>query len=626
MTKKNFHVNNNAILPYEYDKVEVFIKDYKPSTNINYIIETYLVINLLKKESRFKEFKHLMKQFYVDIFKNLSDSFFEIDYDDVNIMYRNSFWKLLFECNKVNENDEERFSTYVNKYDIQLIHLSCIDEIVKLFPVVVKNNFLDYPQNIEFFINHQSGKYIDSRTGLFIKINLTNEEVNNLARKYCVGDLANPNYLEAIFNYKKTSRYYFEDEVKLLSKRKSESIWKDHFKNHLGVSFSMGASIAPIESGKLFSSENNGTTSKIVINKNVLDEHHDFSTLLNNFVYILNFFSYNTGLPWLVLNSDTFSFYERFSLKSNADYSDFDKNLKLSYSLIFHVYFDYLKNNKIDLEEIIEWYFNTYIVEELGIEGFRFNSSNKVSSYYERSKSIISEMDSILNQFELFKKNGEIDFDLLSIRSKTTSYDNIESFKTHKFLKLKTSTENSQLMSMLFSDQSHLAYTLLNEDFHPFFRLVEIGVNISDFDDYQQKDIWYLIERNIIEIVDDAIKFKNIREIKILYMLWRTGTFCLFYKIESDLVVAQNLVEKNFCEYTSKVFSEPEINYLSFILDDKKYGNGPKLRNKFAHGKFSNLDEKKYLEYYLELLQIAIFYVIRINDELEYYAGMNNSK
>lgn len=29
MTKKNFHVNNNAILPYEYDKVEVFIKDYK---------------------------------------------------------------------------------------------------------------------------------------------------------------------------------------------------------------------------------------------------------------------------------------------------------------------------------------------------------------------------------------------------------------------------------------------------------------------------------------------------------------------------------------------------------------------------------------------------------------------
>ena len=61
-------------------------------------------------------------------------------------------------------------------------------------------------------------------TGLFIKINLTNEEVNNLARKYCVGDLANPNYLEAIFNYKKTSRYYFEDEVKLLSKRKSEII------------------------------------------------------------------------------------------------------------------------------------------------------------------------------------------------------------------------------------------------------------------------------------------------------------------------------------------------------------------------------------------------------------------
>lgn len=626
MTKKSFHVNNDVILPYEYDKVEIFIKNYKPSTNINYIIETYLVINLLQKESRFKEYKYLIGQFYRDISKNLPESFLAINYDDVNKMYRNSFWKLLLEFNKVNENDEERFSTYVNKYDIQLIHLSCIDEIVKLFPVVVKNNFLDFPQNIEFFITHQSGKYIDSRGGLFTKISLTNEEVNNLARKYCEDNLANPNYLKAIFNYKKTSQYFFEDEVKLLSKRRSDNIWKNHFKNHSGVAFSISASIAPIENEKLFSFENNGTTSKIIINKNVLDEHQDFSTLLNNYIYILNFFSYNTGLPWLVLNRDASDFYELFSLKSNADYSDFDKNIKLSYSLLFHVYFDYLKNNKIDLEEIIEWYFNTYIVEELGIVGFHFNSSNRASSYYERSKSIVSEMDSILSQFELFEKYGEIDFDLLSIRSKPTSYNNIKSFKNHKFLKLKTSIENSQLMSMLFSDRSRLAYTLSNEGSHTFFSLVVAGININDFADYQQEDIKYLIEKNIVEIVGDTIKFKNIREIKILYMLWRTGTYCLFYKLESDLAVAQNLVEKNFCEYTNKVFSEPEINYLSFILDDKKYGNGPKIRNKFTHGKFSRLDEKKQLEYYLELLQIVVFYVIRINDELEYYAGINNFK
>ena len=59
-----------------------------------------LVMNLLKTETKFKEFKYLIKQFKDDIYENMPESIFRINYDDVNVMYRDSIWKLLLtgEC------------------------------------------------------------------------------------------------------------------------------------------------------------------------------------------------------------------------------------------------------------------------------------------------------------------------------------------------------------------------------------------------------------------------------------------------------------------------------------------------------------------------------------------------
>ena len=126
--------------------------------------------------------------------------------------------------------------------------------------------------------------------------------------------------------------------------------------------------------------------------------------------------------------------------------------------MLFQAYFDYLKQNEIDVEEIVEWYFNIYLETELNIKGFHFHASNKESSYYERGKSIICEMDSILDQYELFVRNGEINKDLLEIKSSTSSYAILKSFNEKKFIKLNNTSNNSALFSALFSDQSILSF------------------------------------------------------------------------------------------------------------------------------------------------------------------------
>ena len=626
MSKQSFYIHKNTIPPYEYDKVISFIESYEPSVRINFLIETYLVLKLLKTENEFAEFKYLIRTFNEHL-KNFPESIFDVNYGEINFSYTDVFWELALFLNRLSENDADNFELYIAKYQIQVILLDSRFKLIQLFPAIIKNNFLSVPENIEFFLDHQSGRYIDSSKGIFIKLGVTNQDINDLAKRYCESDLANPNYLQSIVDYKKLSQYSFEDDVKLLSKRTIDRFWEEHFESNGGFAYSQGVGIAPLSDGQLYSFESKGLNYRITFNKTVLDENHEFSTLLNHFIYIFNFFDYNTGLPWLVQNQETFSFSKLFSSKSNADYTDFDNNSKIQYGLLFFAYFYYLKDNNIDLEEIISWYFNVYLKEELGIHGFYFHSSNKESSYYERGKSVISEMDSILDQYEMFLKYMKIDPELLEMKSQSSSYEYLGSFLEKKFIKLKTNKENTELFSKLFSNQSTLSHISSKKNMQSFFRHAQDGISINDFREYQKGAIELLIKKDIIEIVDEdgAIKFKNPREINILYKLWKTGTYCLFYRKKSNLKAVEQLVKKGLCEYSSKLFSEAEINYLSYILDDKKYGNGLKIRNKFAHGKFSYLKEEQHEKNYLELLQILVFYVIRINDELEFFAESGKS-
>lgn len=615
MQKQRFYAPNNVIEPYQYDIAQNYIEVYQPSTEINDLIETYLILKLIKRENEFSKFKYLISKFQNDISTNFPINIFEINYDSIEIFYKDIFWELVLYLGKINKDDAAQFESYIKKYNIRTINLKIVTKLIDLFPQVVKENFLSLSRNIEFFLDHQSGKFTDSNNGLFIKLGITNEEINNLAKDYCQLDNSNPNYLQSIVDYKKLSRYEFDKEIKLLAKRTIEEFIEKNSDTSKTLQYSQSISIENLEADKLFQLEKD----KIVLNKLLLDEYHDFPTLLNNYIYFIDFFNYEIGLPWLIANDEIFDFSRFFSPKSNANFKDFHPQLKATFSLLFLAYFVYLKKNGFDIEKIVEWYFSTYLKDELNIVGFRFHASNQDSSFYERGKCIISEMDGILDQYELFFKTGKIDPELLEIKSSIPSYATLKSFNEKKFIKLNNTYNNSALFSALFSDQSPLSFISSKNEHKTFFKHIKEGVKITDFDDYQIRQINILIEKNLLKLSNDVIKFSNFQEIYILNKLWKTGTYCLYYKDKMILDIAEDLCKKGYCEYSDNLFSEYESNYLSYILDDKKYGNGLKIRNKFSHGKFGYKREEEHLQNYLELLQIVIFYVIRINDELEFY-------
>lgn len=621
MDTNKFYVIEGKINKIDSEKINYFISTYKSSSKINKLIESYLIMKYLESDSEMNTtHKSFIESLKKDIGTNSPKSFYKVNYNEIYSSYRDTFFSLGLFLKKFKAEDGKDFECYITNYNIQLLHKRSIREFAKLFPRLINKIFLQNPNNIVFFLGHQDANYLDSNNGFFKNINLTNNDLNKLAEQYCHLPNVNPNYLTAIVNYKKLSEYFFKDEIKLLAKKTENKFWQKTDNIHIGdLRYSQGIEFQDLTDDQIFQLESGVRSTKHIFNKKILDENHEPSTLLNNFIYFFDFFSYDTGIPWIRVNSTSLSLVDLFSPHSNADYTDMDFNLKNQYNLRFYAYYRYLTDIGVDLEELIAWYFNDYLKDELNINCFHFHNTNKDSSYYERGKSLISEFDSILDQFKLFRENGEIDHELLSIKSSSASYKELCSFSNKKFLNLIINGENSKIFSNLFSDQSVLNLVKSKPESNSFFELVINGISINEFETYQLPHIDVLIEKNIISIKNYILHFCNPTEIGILFRLWYYGTYCLFYRSTESQQASQNLINKNFCETTDSLFSKSEINYFSYILDDKQYGNSLKIRNRFSHGKYAFSNNDDIFNGYLELLQILILYTIRINDEFEYY-------
>ena len=74
------------------------------------------------------------------------------------------------------------------------------------------------------------------------------------------------------------------------------------------------------------------------------------------------------------------------------------------------------------------------------------------------------------------------------------------------------------------------------------------------------------------------------------------------------------LLNSKYLVVENSLFSIPEQQYLNYVLNKAKFGNGLDLRNKYVHGTYS-LDIKKQETDYLELLKIMVLIIIKINEE-----------
>ena len=143
---------------------------------------------------------------------------------------------------------------------------------------------------------------------------------------------------------------------------------------------------------------------------------------------------------------------------------------------------------------------------------------------------------------------------------------------------------------------------------------------MKDFNAGQQRVISEKLEDTGFIGYDDAnqIYFKNPLLVNLYGIIFASGYCSLLNFFDELLQLVDDEVKKGNLRYGATLFSEQESDYISYIMDDKKYSNTLAIRNKIAHGSFAKKSSEEYKEYYLDLLMILMMYTIRINDELDY--------
>ena len=314
------------------------------------------------------------------------------------------------------------------------------------------------------------------------------------------------------------------------------------------------------------------------------------------------------------------SFFERWMPSSRNSYEKgikFDRNNVLSLLQITGYYSELLSLG-IRLEEIIEWFFRDYLSDEFDAHNFSVKMPSSNSTFLEKCTNIMPAFESVLKQFTLFVEEGELDFQLLEIRSEHLIYKNIPSLIDKKYA-YGVGDEFEEVVYLFFSDQCDIGYNVKEEKTYDNFfeHLCEQKCKIDDYPDYYFHEINWLIEHNYLKYDDEGyIVFNDFHLAIILKDLFYNEVISYWNYPSSMRKIIDQLANNNVVEFENSLFSRPEQDYINYFLNKSQFNNGLDLRNKYSHTQpISELDEKQYEQDYMIFLRIFIIAIIKINNE-----------
>ena len=181
-----------------------------------------------------------------------------------------------------------------------------------------------------------------------------------------------------------------------------------------------------------------------------------------------------------------------------------------------------------------------------------------------------------------------------------------------------------------FSDQSMLhRVKRINKNYRNFFNLIlHEKICKEDYGSYVTKELnWLEKNRWIYYDEEGNIRFYNIHQIVLFADLVRNDFINVYsfkkYDKEQYYKIIDEFIKKDMMRYGNGLFSEPEQDWVSFILNKSRFNNSMDIRNRYMHGTQANsYDEQSHKENYFYILLVCIFYIIKINDDLcAYFDG-----
>ena len=605
------------LLKYNSDTVLSNINEFLELHNIVKIVNSEEVTQLWDVEKRtnyrtkVKSFKAIIARY----FSTITDSnFIEIE-KNVCLRYLDDFWEVFENTKTFNHISDKEFKMYLEQPDTTLYKILEHKNIVNYYDSQIANFMRTSEQSARIIVT----KFMkNSKSKCIIPHSLAPHEYEAILSKYIDSPSMNVNILQLISNYQSTAECPISDKTRLKAKRAIDAYWKKPgvtaITSHhgIGITFQIQDEVKAINI--------DGSDYHLTYDVRWLEDNLDYATVLNNFIYVFDMFDNFFRSTLVSVKSKIGALEGSFLVEGNKYFHKghhFNINSCIS-SAQMSMYYDFLNRHGIELESIFKWFFEKYLPDEFGVQGFFMTASSASASTVERCRNLASEMDGILKQYRMFVRDGKIDREEFEMSSEHLIINGFPTLICDKYA-YANSPEINQEMFMLFSDQSLLGYTKGEDTRHSTFIeiLVKEETNRDDYEEYQLHDIDWLIDRRCVEVSKEGFFTPVTSKYWILRDLYDHDVICL-YKIrnrdcnlDSDL---QYMIDNRDLKVESTLFSKPETDFLNYELNKAEFSNSLDLRNKYAHSTYQkNEDEQKHD--YMELLKIMILIITKINDE-----------
>lgn len=597
--------------------------------NINDILEYFNIIKF-SKDDEFKEiiinetnkeFDKVLKIIGKRIGKFIGEnkeSFLSL-YRDVYFGYKEDFFELIEQYSIYNNINDLDFKDLLKNTDVHCYIILKYRKIVDRFDDIIYKIMLEDSKCAEILINKYIQKEDQGRDKIYLPKSLTQECKEEILCKYIEYENVNPRYLKMIIKFPSNSELRINDRIKLKAKRRYEEESSKIFENGVGREVGVEIAYSKNQEEEVIYS-NNGNISKCSISTKWIEENLDFNTLLNNFIHIFEYFDNNMRLNLVS------KLREIGALEKNILLEDTEHFYKKSFAFIYkdmmstsqiYSYVQILKKHEIRLEEVIEWFFKDYLLQEFKIVNYVVKMPTSNSSYLEKCRAITPEIDRILKQYQYYIEDGEIDQELLQMSSSHMFFENCKSIIGNKYIYIDSDIVNTASY-LLFSDQSTISYLPnLEEKYNEFYRLIMMEkVKLSDFNEYQIRNIGWLVENKFIcEDMEGYLQFVNTNKIVVLLDLYKNGVINYWNYNEVLRNEIDILIEEKLVKFESKLFTNCEQDYFNYHLNKSKFSNSLDLRNRYLHGTQTN-NEKLHETNYLIFLKLVIIIIVKINDDL----------
>ena len=501
--------------------------------------------------------------------------------------------------------------------------------LVQAYDTEIRDELLISARGAEYLVR----KYLEKGSGGAIHLprSFTSTDARNLLERYIDGDEANLNYVRLISTANDNAQAGINAKLRLRAKRRSEELNAKIFEENAGFKTGCELIISDDQEEpfalKVDSSE--GSVLRYTYSKRWLDETLDNPSILNNFQHLFGFVDHQTLLT-LPAYPSQFGVMERvMGVTGNEEYKVgiVFGNLDASSLLQTHMYWRFLKSNEVDLEQVISWFFEEYLVEEFEMPNFSFAPSEVGGSYLQKVRQLFAEMESVANQFALFVENNELDRDLLTMGSDQVHYKELPSALVGKYIYPSQDETITGVLHLLFSDQSGLGY--IHEELqadNAVGLLMRNEVAYADFHDYQKQGVDHLIDLGILENAGGNLRFVSVEQLLILRAIFETQAANYYHLSAAGREEADTMTEKGWLTRRSSLLTEAEADYFNYFLNKAGFSNGPNLRNKYMHGSQAPADsDAAHFKTYLIALRLIVALVIKINDDLNLAATEGSS-